>query len=51
MEPSGRNRWQPVANGAAAKVAQIDPVQTGHVLEGINRAHLYGSVIATRSWR
>ncbi len=22
MEPSGRNRWQPVANGAAAKVAQ-----------------------------
>ena len=23
MEPSGRNPWQPVANGAAAKVAQI----------------------------
>jgi hypothetical protein len=23
MEPSGRNRWQPVANGAAAKTAQI----------------------------
>jgi hypothetical protein len=22
MEQSGRNRWQPVANGAAAKVAQ-----------------------------
>jgi hypothetical protein len=22
MEPSGRNRWQPVANGAAAKPAQ-----------------------------
>jgi hypothetical protein len=21
MEPSGRNQWQPVANGAAAKVA------------------------------
>jgi hypothetical protein len=23
MEQSGRNRWQPVANGTAAKAAQI----------------------------
>src|SRR5919197_6180661 len=26
MEPSGRNRWQPVSNGAAAKVAQTGEI-------------------------
>ena len=44
MEPSGRNRWQPLANGAAAKTAQIGekrcrglrPVAAGmHRKEGV----------------
>jgi len=26
MEPSGRSRWQPVANGRAAKTAQNQPI-------------------------
>jgi hypothetical protein len=29
MEPSGRNRWQPVANGSALKTAQIGRLATG----------------------
>src|SRR5207249_8735859 len=29
MEPSGRNRWQPVANGTGPKTAQISRSATG----------------------
>ena len=29
MEPSGRNRWQPTANGSAQKTAQIGRSATG----------------------
>jgi hypothetical protein len=29
MEPSGRNRWQPVANGTPPKTAQISRSATG----------------------
>ena len=29
MEPSGRNRWQPVANGTSPKTAQIGRSATG----------------------
>src|SRR6266496_933260 len=29
MEPSGRNRWQPVANGSAPKAAQTGRSATG----------------------
>jgi hypothetical protein len=44
MEQSGRNRWQPVANGTAAKAAQIGekrcrglrPVAAGNGKEGVD---------------
>ena len=29
MEPSGRNRWQPVATGTSSKTAQTGRVATG----------------------
>jgi hypothetical protein len=43
MEPSGRNQWQPVANGRASKTAQTSRSATGgnprqrfHGKEGVN---------------
>ena len=49
MEPSGRNRWQPVANGAAAKTAQtVEPlpwVATGCRVNAIVRR---GSTVRVR---
>jgi hypothetical protein len=36
MEPSGRNRWQPVANGTPPKTAQTSRSATGHGKEGVN---------------
>ncbi len=38
MEPSGRNRWQPVANGQAPKTAQTSRSATGgnHGKEGVD---------------
>jgi hypothetical protein len=40
MEPSGRNRWQPLAKGRAPKTAQIRRFATGgnprHGKEGVN---------------
>jgi hypothetical protein len=36
MEPSGRNRWQPVANGTPPKTAQIGRSATGDGKEGVD---------------
>jgi hypothetical protein len=47
MEPSGRNRWQPVANGLANKTAQTSKTVAGdcdqlpksfHGKEGVDRS-------------
>ena len=37
MEPSRRNRWQPVANGRAVKPAQIDRAGRDHDLLGVGK--------------
>src|ERR1700736_757880 len=36
MEPSGRNRWQPVANGTPPKTAQTSRSATGDGKEGVD---------------
>jgi hypothetical protein len=41
MEPSGRNRWQPVANGTAVKAAQV----------GENRCRALRPVAAETPWQ
>src|SRR2546423_9952559 len=37
MEPSGGNRWQPIANGRAPKMAQIERSSTHGAREVCNR--------------